>query len=74
MDEAFRVLDMIARGSEVDPAADERWIQAFMTIRWVARSPKGFILTAEGRQGHADLAAGRPSRARRRSRSLQLTD
>jgi len=74
MDEAFQVLDMIARGQEIDSAAQERWIPAFLTIRWVHRSSRGFVLTAEGRQGHGDLAMDRPSRGRRRSRALQLAD
>jgi hypothetical protein len=74
MDEAFQVLDMIARGVEIDSAAQERWIPAFLTIRWVSRSSKGFVLTPEGRQGHAELALDRPSRSRRRSRALQPAD
>lgn len=48
MDEAFQVLDMIARGVEIDSAAQERWIPAFLTIRWVSRSSRGFVLTPEG--------------------------
>ncbi|HEX2817215.1 MAG TPA: hypothetical protein VHN39_12515 [Phenylobacterium sp.] len=74
MDEAFQILDMIARGSQIDSAAEERWIPAFMTIRWVSRSSKGFVLTPEGRQGHGALVMDRPSLGPRRSRALQLAD
>jgi hypothetical protein len=74
MDEAFEVLDRIARGAEIDSATLERWIPALMTVRWVSRSAKGFVLTSDGRQGYGQLAMDRPARGGPRPRALQPAD
>ena len=73
MDEAFRVLDQIARGAQISSADEARWIHALATIGWVSQSGDEVVLTAEGLQAHRDLARTQAD-ARRRSRSLQPVD
>ena len=56
MEPAFRILDAIARGEDVDVSRDEPWIEALQTIRWLTATASGLALTAEGRRAHAELA------------------
>lgn len=63
-EQAYDVLDAIARGNTRSLADSDPWIAAFMTIRWVSRDSGGLALTKAGRQAHRDLERPR-SRERR---------
>jgi hypothetical protein len=58
-DEAFRMLDAIARGEPNDSAAGLRWTRAFQTIRWVTQPGVRPALTSEGAAAHRELAQAR---------------
>lgn len=53
--EAFEVLHAIACGAANGFDDGARWVEAFRTIRWVAQSTEGLVLTAEGRAAHEDI-------------------
>lgn len=73
MDTAHQVLEAVARGAQIE-AADQSWIDALMTIRWVAQGPQGYVLTPEGLRGLADLVKDHRPNARQRSGALQPAD
>ena len=58
-DDAFRVLDAIARGAASEIDDPKSWTEAFKTIRWVTQSNQGLILTASGKAAHQDVVKQR---------------
>lgn len=58
-DEAFRILDAIARGEPNESAAGLRWTWAFQTIRWVTQPGVPPALTSEGATAHRELLQAR---------------
>jgi hypothetical protein len=58
-DKAFFMLDAIKRGgwSEIEDHAE--WLSALKTIRWIAETAEGPVLTSEGRQALDEMSASR---------------
>jgi hypothetical protein len=55
--QAFAVLDAIAKGAEIDPDELQRWVDALKAIRWVVETDAGLVLTPAGRQARDDMAS-----------------
>jgi hypothetical protein len=58
-DEAFRMLDAIARGQPNESDAGANWTRAFQTIRWVTQPGERLALTADGASAHRELSQAR---------------
>ena len=58
-DEAFRMLDAIARGLPDESEAGVKWTLAFQTIRWVTQPGEPLALTADGATAHRELTQAR---------------
>jgi hypothetical protein len=53
--DAFRVLDAIDRRAVDELVASGDWVQAMKTIRWVAQTGSGLVLTSDGRCALEDM-------------------
>jgi hypothetical protein len=58
-DEAFQMLDAIARGQPNESDAGLRWTRAFQTIQWVTQPGLALVLTADGATAHRELVQAR---------------
>jgi hypothetical protein len=63
-DKAFIMLDAIRRGgwSEIEDHAE--WLSALKTIRWIADTAEGPVLTSEGRHALEEMNASRRQQRR----------
>ena len=58
-DKAFFVLDAIKRGGWSDIQDHAEWLSALKTIRWIAETTDGPVLTPDGRQALEEMSVSR---------------
>jgi ribosomal protein S19E (S16A) len=61
-DKAFFMLEAINRGGWCEIEDYAEWLNALKTIRWIAETADGPVLTAEGRQALDDMSTNRRHR------------
>ena len=66
-DEAFHALNAINRGeTALQNPAQQRWLQAFATVKWTQVTDEGVALTSDGLAALNEMRVDRRPGARRR--------
>jgi len=62
LDDAYFALDAIYRDATASLDGIDEWVHAFTTVKWVAKTQSGVVLTLSGREAYNEMSRDRKVR------------